>query len=43
MKSQQTTPGGALSMSPEASARLRGEIDAAREAGMDVGDWRIKP
>ena len=22
--------------------RLRGEIDAAREAGMDLEDWRIK-
>lgn len=38
---QQKKP-GALSMSPEALERLRGEIDASREAGMDIGDWRIK-
>ena len=41
-KSQQTKPGGGLSLSPEASKHLHGEIDAAREAGMDLGDWRIK-
>jgi hypothetical protein len=41
-KLQQMKPGGALSLPPEASDRLRGELDAAREAGMDIGDWRIK-
>jgi hypothetical protein len=29
-------------MSPEALSRLRGEIDAAREAGMDVMDYKLK-
>jgi hypothetical protein len=29
-------------MSPEALSRLRGDIDAAREAGMDVADYELK-
>ena len=35
-------PGGALSTSPEASERLRGNFKAAAEAGLDVGDFWIK-
>jgi hypothetical protein len=38
----QKKPGSALSMSPEALERQRGEIDAAREAGMDYMDWKLK-
>ncbi|RVD67314.1 MAG: hypothetical protein E5V62_03250 [Mesorhizobium sp.] len=41
-KSPEQKPGGVPSLTPEALRRLRGELDAAREAGMDVGDWRLK-
>jgi hypothetical protein len=41
-KSLQKKPGGALSPGQAASSRLRGDIDAANAAGMDLGDWRIK-
>lgn len=41
-KSQQTKPGGALSMSPEAIGRQRGEMEQARAEGMDYMDWLLK-
>jgi hypothetical protein len=35
-------PGSALSMPPEASDRLRGEMERARAEGLDYTDWLLK-
>ena len=39
---QQTKPGKGLFARPADLSRLRADIDAAREAGMDVIDYQIK-
>ena len=39
---QGNTHGKAGPISPEASERQHGELDATAAAGMDIGDWWIK-